>query len=128
MLGAVSMKTHSVPSRLAALAMSPTPRCRLQRQFGVVAQLVPERQRALWISVDEQTRPRGFVGIGGQMRRQRALAGSTLAGSKDDDIHANFSPRPVRADDFPFESSSPLTFCLSMIFSESRFPLFQIML
>ena len=61
--GAVSTKTHSVPSRLAALTISPTPRsAALQRQLGVVAQFVPERERSLRIGVDEETGPRRVCG------------------------------------------------------------------
>jgi hypothetical protein len=46
------------------------------------------------------------MGIGGQVRRQRALAGTTLTGGKDDDIHASFSPSQVACALSPPDSKS----------------------
>jgi hypothetical protein len=42
------------------------------------------------------------------MRRQRALAGTTLAGSKDNDIHASFLPSRLERDDFRLQVVIPL--------------------
>src|SRR5262252_1684594 len=47
MLGAVSMKTLGAVALGGLDDVADTALGRLQRQFGVVAQLVPERQRAL---------------------------------------------------------------------------------
>jgi hypothetical protein len=37
-------------------------------------------------------------------------------------------PNPIERDDFSSNRHPALSFCLSMIFSENRFPLFRIML
>ena len=39
------------------------------------------------VKIDEKTRRRGFLRTGAEMRRQRALACSTLAGREDNDVH-----------------------------------------
>jgi len=42
--------------------------------------------------------------------------------------HAGFFPRRLERDDFSSNRHPALSFCLSMIFSENRYPLFRIML
>ena len=61
-----------------------------------LAQLVPERQRSLWIGIDQETRPRRSVGVRGNMRRKRTLTRTTLTGSKNNDIHASSPSLAIR--------------------------------
>src|ERR1044072_5002075 len=68
-----------------------------QLRLGGSAQLVPERDRPLWIAVDQHAAPRRAIGMGCQMRGERALAGAALARGEDDDVHARPCFGPVES-------------------------------
>ena len=67
----------------------------LERQGVVMAQQIPQPQRALRIVIDEQAAPRRPVDMRGEVRRERAFARAAFTRCKDQDIHAN-APQRLR--------------------------------
>src|SRR6266516_4747874 len=69
--------------------VSPTPRVPLR--IAAAAQLVPERERALRVGIDQQA-ARALAGKRGNVGGQHALPAATLARGENNDVH--FVPAP----------------------------------
>src|SRR6185369_3368561 len=59
-----------------------------QLRQAVLAQRMPQRERALRIGVDDGDALAAGVGLRGELGGERALAGAALAGRERDDVHA----------------------------------------